>query len=108
MQGQIHITLPLPAPLGGGGVACISRAAVSKAAIPNAYISIGWPLNVRSSPHSGAKKCRFLMLSLHVLTLWCMMSGATEPILTKPLCCIKIVSQFRLPCTIGGSHVVCR
>jgi hypothetical protein len=33
--------IPLLAPFGGGGVACISRAAVSKAAIPNAYISIG-------------------------------------------------------------------
>ena len=33
---NIALDLPLLVPFGGGGVACISRAAVSKAAIPNA------------------------------------------------------------------------
>ena len=105
---NIFVILPLFDPFGGGGVACISSAAVSSAAIPNAYISMGCPLKVRSSPHSGAKKCKFLILSRQVLTLWCIMSGATEPILTRPLCCMNMVSQFRFPCTIGGSQVVCK
>ena len=64
---NILIILPLFDPFGGGGVACISSAAVSSAAIPNAYISMGCSLNVRSSPHSGAKKCKFLMLNFTIL-----------------------------------------
>ena len=45
---------------------------------------------------------------LQVLTFWCMMSGATDPILTRPLCWMKMVSQVRFPWRIGGSQVAWR
>lgn len=83
---------------------CISSAAISNAHMPNEKISMAGVRLVAliAAPYSGAMKCMFFMFSRQVFTWWLIASGATLPILTKPLCWIKIVSQVRLPWMIGG------
>ena len=44
------------------------------------------PYNKILPAHSGARKWKFLIFSLNVLTFLWIASGATLPILTRPLC----------------------
>merc|ERR1719285_810549 len=59
-----------------------------------------------ASAHSGARKWKFLMFSLKVLTFLWIASGATLPIFTSPLCWMNIVSQVKLPWIIGGFDIL--
>lgn len=60
------------------------------------------PMNILSCCYENNKQ-QFWQRSIFInFLLWILIKWLPDPILTSPLCCIKIVSQVRLPWMIGG------